>query len=38
MVEEPVPMEETEDPEEEDIEIEILYCSRCGWIWEPGCF
>jgi len=34
----PVPMEMREDFEEEDMEIEILYCNRCGWIWKPGYF
>jgi len=34
----PVPMEVREDPEEEDMEIEILYCSRCGWTWKPCYF
>ena len=34
----PVPIELREDFEEDDMEIEILYCHRCGWTWKPRYF
>ena len=35
----PIPMQERENrDEEEDLEIKILYCNRCGWTWRPRLF